>query len=305
MDWSLVQSFLAVAETGSLSAAARALNATQPTIGRHVQTLEGDLGVSLFRRQARGMVLSEEGEALLEPARAMEKAANALSLSAAGEASELSGSVRITATVFAAHYVLPPIIAELRQSVPEIEIEVVASDRSENLLFREADIAVRMYRPTQLDMIALHLGDIELGLFGAATYLDSNEMPKTSKEILTQCPIVGYDRNEEIIRGFREAGYPVTREFFPTRCDNQTVYWELVRAGCGLGFGHRKVGLRDPALREVPLDIEIPKLGVWLTAHEALRHTPRVDTVWKILAPRLAQACDRPNPSLDPWECAR
>ncbi len=305
MDWSLVQSFLAVAETGSLSAAARALNATQPTIGRHVQTLESDLGVSLFRRQARGMVLSEEGEALLEPARAMEQAANALSLSAAGEASELSGTVRITASVFAAHYVLPPIIAELRQSVPEIDIEIVASDTSENLLFREADIAVRMYRPTQLDMVALHLGDIQLGLFGAASYLDNTDMPKTAPEILTQCPIVGYDRNEDIIRGFREAGFPVTREFFPTRCDNHTVYWELVRAGCGLGFGHRKVGLRDAVLREVTLDIEVPKLEVWLTAHEALRHTPRVDAVWRVLAPRLSAACDRPNPSLDPWECAR
>lgn len=305
MDWSLVQSFLAVAETGSLSAAARVLNATQPTIGRHVQTLESDLGVSLFRRQARGMVLSEEGEALLEPARAMEQAANALSLSAAGEASELNGTVRITASVFAAHYVLPPIVAELRQIVPEIDIDLVASDRSENLLFREADIAVRMYRPTQLDMIALHLGDIELGLFGAETFLNANEIPESAEEILTQCPIVGYDRNEEIIRGFREAGFPVTRDFFPTRCDNQTVYWELMRAGCGLGFGHRKVGLRDKALREVALDIDLPKLEVWLTAHEALRHTPRVDTVWRILAPRLAQSCDRPNPSLDAWECAR
>ncbi|MEO9823381.1 MAG: LysR family transcriptional regulator [Paracoccaceae bacterium] len=300
MDWSLVQSFLAVAETGSLSAAARALKATQPTIGRHIQTLEQDLGVTLFRRQARGMGLSPEGEALLDPARAMQDAANALSLSAAGEASELNGTVRITASLFVAHYILPPIIAELRQSAPEIDIDVVATDTSENLLFREADIAVRMYRPEQLDMVTLHLGDVELGLFGSVAYLKDVTLTNTLEDVLSTCAVVGYDRNEEIIRGFRSAGFPVTRDFFPTRCDNQTVYWELVRAGCGLGFGQRKVALADPELREVEMGIDIPTLEVWLTAHEALRHTPRVDAVWRVLAPRLARYCDRPNPSLAP-----
>lgn len=298
MDWSHVQSFLAVSETGSLSAAARRLGATQPTVGRHIQALERDTGVSLFRRQARGMVLTKEGEGLLEHARAMQNAANAWSLSAAGESNDLSGTVRITASLFVAHYILPPIVAELRRTMPEIDIDVVASDASDNLLFREADIAVRMYRPTQLDMVALHLGDIELGLFASVDYLSRSPPPKGATEILTTCDIVGYDRNEEIIRGFREAGFPATRDFFPTRCDNQTVYWELVRAGCGLGFGHRKTGNADPALREVVLDIDIPVLEVWLTAHEALRQTPRVDAVWQVLARRLAKACDTPNPSL-------
>lgn len=298
MDWSLVQSFLAVSETGSLSAAARRLGTTQPTVGRHIQALERDIGVSLFRRQARGMILTEAGEGLLEPARAMQDAANALNLSAAGESDALSGTVRITASLYMAHYILPPVIADLRHRMPEIAIDVVASDASENLLFREADIAVRMYRPGQLDMVALHLGDIELGLFGSVDYLARISLPDDTAEIMTTCDIVGYDRNEEIIRGFRKAGFPATRDFFPTRCDNQTVYWELVRAGCGLGFGHRKTGNADPALCEVVLDIDIPVLEVWLTAHEALRHVPRVDAVWQVLARRLARACDIPNPSL-------
>ena len=102
---------------------------------------------------------------------------------------------------------------------------------------------------------------------------------------------VGYDSNEEIIRGFREAGFPVTRDFFGVRCDNQTVYWELVRAGCGLGFGSIQAGMRDPLLERIPLELEIPKLEVWLTAHEAVRHSPRVDTVWQTLAVRLGEIC--------------
>ena len=189
-------------------------------------------------------------------------------------------------------------IAEMREAAPEIDIEVVATDASENLLFREADIAVRMYRPAQLDMVALHLGDIEQGLFGAVHYLDRIDLPKDATAIMTTCDIVGYDRNEEIIRGFRTAGVPATRDFFPVRCDNQTVCWELVRAGSGLGFGHRRTSNADPALREVAFDLDIPVLEVWLTAHEALRQTPRVDAVWKVLARRLARACDRPNLSL-------
>lgn len=282
-DWSLLQSFLAVADSGSLSRAARQLGKTQPTIGRHVQMLERDLGVSLFRRQARGMELTDQGEALLEHARDMRRAAEALNLTAAGKVADVRGTVRITASVFVSHHVMPAILAESRALYPEIDIDLVASDRTENLLFREADIAVRMYRPRQLDMVAHRLGEIELGLWGATSYLDRVGRP-TSLAAAMACDFIGYDRDEEIIRGFRDAGYPVTRDFFGVRCDNQTVYWELVRAGCGLGFGSVPAGAADPALERIPLEVEIPKLEVWLTAHEALRHTPRVDAVWQILA---------------------
>ncbi len=130
LDWSLIQAFLAVAETGSLSAAARQLGITQPTVGRQIQTLEADLGLSLFKRQARGMKLTEQGETLLTHARNMREAAETLSLHAAGKSSDLSGTVRITASVFTSHHYLPRIIAELRGDHPEIEVELVASDQS-------------------------------------------------------------------------------------------------------------------------------------------------------------------------------
>ena len=293
IDWSLVQSFLAVAETGSLSAAARRLGKTQPTIGRHVQMLEDDLGVSLFRRQVRGMELTGQGEGLLEHARRMRAAADALNLAAAGRSTDLSGTVRLTASLTVSHYVLPPVLAELRARLPEIQIELVASDRTENLLFREADIAVRMYRPKQLDMVRLYIGEVELGLFGATSYFARKGKPRTAKDLMHH-DIVGYDRGEEIVRGFRAGGFPVARDFFPVRTDNQTVYWELVRAGAGLGFGQVGIGAADPGLERVTPELAIPKLEVWLTAHEALRRTPRVDAVWRALAEALPAACDRP-----------
>lgn len=291
LDWTLVQAFLAVGETGSLSAAARELGLTQPTVGRQVQALERDLGVSLFRRQARGMALTPQGEALLHHARAMREAAEAMSLHATGRAEDLSGTVRITASVFSSHYFLPPIIAELRQQLPEIQIEMTPSDTTENLLFGEADIAVRMYRPTQLDMVTLHVGDVQLGLFAAQSYIQRRGRPAGLAD-LTKHDIVGYDRNDSMVREFKAAGIDVTREFFPVRCDNQTVVWELVRAGAGMGFAPVSAGLADPLLEQIETEVPLPRLGVWLTAHEAVRRAPRVDAVWRLMADRLSGVCE-------------
>ncbi len=289
LDWSLVQTFLAVAETGSLSGAARELDLTQPTAGRHVQSLEQELGVTLFKRQARGMALTPQGATLLEHARIMRDAASALSLAAVGGESDLSGTVRVTSSVFVAHHILPDVVTEMREKHPEIQIELVASDTSENLLFREADIAVRMYRPTQLDVVAKHLGAVQLGLFAAKSYIQKHGMP--TAEDFFEHDIIGYDRNKAMIEGFRNAGMEVDHDFFPVRCDNNTVVWELLRAGAGLGFGMERAGRADPLLRQIDVGIDIPMMEVWLAAHEAVRRSPRVDAVWTVLAERLEAVC--------------
>jgi len=283
LDWSLVQSFLAVAETGSLSAAARRLKASQPTVGRHIQALEDQLGTSLFLRQAKGMALSETGIQLVEPARRMAEAAGQMALSAVGAQTDLEGSVRVTASVFNATYHLPPIFAGLRASHPEIDIEVVASDATENLLFREADIAVRMYRPEQLDVITHHLGDLALGIFAAKSYVERRGAPATFDE-LREHDLVGYDRNEDLILGMRAYGWDATRDSFQCRSDHYSVHWEMVRAGCGIGIVQSSVGDADEHIVQLLPDIPLPGLPVWLTAHPAIRRTPRVSVVWDALA---------------------
>jgi len=288
-DWSHVAAFLAVAETGSLSAAARRIGASQPTVGRQIQAMETALGTALFKRQARGMAPTEAGLALLDPARAMRAAAERLRLTAAGETQDLAGTVRITASIFMSHHVLPPILADLRAALPEIAIELVPSDTTENLLFREADIAVRMYRPQQLDMVARHLGDMPLGLYAATGYLDRVGRPKDA-EALMRLDFVGFDANDQMVREMRRGGWAVDRDWFATRCDLQTVYWELVRAGCGVGFCQRPTAATDPGVEEIAVDIAIPPLPVWLTAHERLRRTPRIRRVWDRLAMGLTAA---------------
>ena len=282
LDWSLTQSFLAVAESGSLSAAARGLGLSQPTLGRHIKTIEDQLGVELFQRQARGFELTETGRLLLPHARQMRDAMQALSLTAAGGATQMQGDVRIATSVFMAHHAMPQIIADIRRAEPDIQIDLLPSDGSENLLFREADIAVRMYRPEQLDMVTQHLGDIHLGMFATRDYLNRRGTPRSADDLRLH-DLIGYDTNDDIIRGMRAVGIPATRDWFAVRCDNQSAYWELLRAGCGIGFGQRNIGRSDPELVEVMTEIPLPTLPVWLTAAEAVRHTPRVARVWTLL----------------------
>ena len=293
LDWSLLQAFLAVAEGGSLSEAARQLSTSQPTVGRHIQALEDQLEVALFQRQHRGMALTDKGRAFYEHAKGMSASLDAARLAALGQGGAEAGNVRVTASVFVSHHILPKLFGRLRVLYPEITLDLVASDRSENLLFREADIAIRMYLPRQLDMVARHLGNIRLGLFGARSYFDRRG-DVTGENMMTH-DFVGYDRNEEIIRGFRAQGRDVDRDFFVVRTDNQTAYWELVRQGCGLGFGQVAFAVPDPLLKQVPLDFEIPPLEVWLTAHERVRRQPRVARVWELLAEQLVAYCDAPS----------
>ena len=293
LDWALVQAFLAVAETGSLSGAARLLGTSQPTVGRQIQALEVTLGTAVFERRPRGMALSPAGADLLDPAEMMASAAQRLAMSAAGHESGLTGTVRITASVFTAHHHLPKILAKLRAEAPEIQVELVANDNSENLLFREADIAVRMYRPHQLDMVARHLGEVELGLYAAESYLERAGRPERLDQLFDY-DVVGYDRSELILRGMREAGWDANHEDFATRCDQHAVYFELLRAGLGLGFAQVQVAQETPGLVRLFPEMGLPTLPVWLTAHPTIRRLPRVARVWEALAdgliPRLLPA---------------
>lgn len=283
LDWSLMRTFLAVAETGSLSAAARQLGSSQPTVGRQINQIESRLTADLFHRTARGLDLTETGAALMAPARAMRDAMHQITLTAAGQVEAIAGTVRITASVATSTYHLPQIIAAIRVAEPNIAIELVPSDDSQNLLYREADIAVRMYRPTQLDLIAQHIGDIELGVFVAKSYVARRGRPDATDGFASH-DFVGYDRDTSIIDGMNAAGLPVTREFFKTRVDDNIAYWEMVRAGCGIGFAQAIIGRADPEMLEIKIGSPLPVLPVWLTAHAAMRHTPRVRRVWEILA---------------------
>lgn len=278
IDWSLIRAFLAVAKTGSLSAAAKQLGASQPTLSRHIKELEEQTGLQLFKRQARGFALTETGQSLLPDAEAMSEAYHRVANLAAGQGGLLAGAVRITASEVISHDHLPNILAALRLAEPDIQIELVPSDESRNLLFREADIAIRMYRPRQQELITRHIGDVALGIYASRAYVARKGEPTLAT--MLEHEFVGYDENPAILDGFRENGMDVGPEFFPVRCDDQKTYWQLVRAGCGIGFSQCTTGDADPVVQRVLNDLPIPPLPIWLTAHPSMHQTPRVRRVW-------------------------
>lgn len=282
LDWTYVRAFLAVAETGSLSAAARTLGQSQPTLGRHIKAAEAALGATLFVREPGGLQLTEIGRTLLGPAREMAAASARLETLAAGRDMRVSGTVRITASVVVSHYLLPRIIAALRDAEPDIEVELVPSDTTENLLFREADIAIRMFRPKQLDIVTRKIGDSPMALYASGDLLSRFGQPANFEE-LRRLPFVGFDRSDMILRQFREWGLDVTKAFFGVRCDDQAVYWKFICAGCGVGGMQTAIGDTEPRVQRLDFQPDLPPLPIWLAAHDAMHKTPRIKRVWEFL----------------------
>lgn len=285
-DWNLIRSFAAVANAGSLSGAARSSGISQPTLGRHISDLETQLQVTLFERQRRGMVLTETGTALLERARGMEREAASFSLAATGRSSEVAGTVRISASEVVSYHILPPIIARLKLEEPALEIELVSSNEVQNLLIRDADIAVRMVEPAQAELITRKVNEVSIGCYAATGYLDRAGRPSSAEDLFDHV-IVGYDRFDLLINGIRALGYDVDRHTFAIRTDAQAVHWRLVEAGAGIGFIPDFIARNRTGVEKILPDLPAGKIPMWLTAHRELRTSRRVRRAYDFLADQL------------------
>jgi DNA-binding transcriptional LysR family regulator len=289
-DWRLVRSFLAALDSGSLLGAARTLRSTQPTVGRHVAELEAQLGVLLFERTGRGLLPTPMALRLAEPARAMETAADQLARSVSGAEAGVSGTVRITASQPVACVLMPPVLAQMRQALPEIQVELVSSNEVSNLLRREADIALRMVRPTQSSLVARRIGAVPLGPYAHRDYLKRRGTPRKLADLL-QHELIGGDRDQAVLRGFASFGHPVTPQAFALRTDDLMAAWEAVRAGLGVGFIADFVARTDPAVMALPLPmLKIPPLPVWLTVHREIRTSKRIRAVYDFLTQAVPEA---------------
>lgn len=286
LDWTLLRSFLAVVESGSLSAAAKNIGATQPTLSRHIRELETALGVILFTRSAQGLDPTRAALGLVDDARAMGAAAEALNLKAQGRSQQLFGTVRITASVIVANLMLPPILAALREAEPSIQIEIVASDANQNLLRRDADIAIRMADPTQNALIARKLGDSPIGLFATREYFDRCGRVG-SKEDLKSRDLIGLDRSDFLIRGFAGRNINLTREEFALRTDDGMLTWNLLLAGAGIGIAQVVLARRHRNLEQVDAGIDLGALPVWLVMSEEVRSNARIRRVADFLSSAL------------------
>ncbi|HEY8594438.1 MAG TPA: LysR family transcriptional regulator [Devosiaceae bacterium] len=282
-DWSLWRSFAAVVENGSLSGAARALNMSQPTLGRHVEALEQALDVRLFERTLQGLRPTDGALRLYEQVTIANKALAEALILAEGSSAELDGTVRITASTVTAHYTLPPLLLQLRQEFPSIQIEIVPTDSAENLLLREADIAVRMFRPTQLELIARKIGESDIVCCAHESYVARRGIPADETDLANH-ELVGFDRSELIISVARARGFPLARDNFSLRTDSQTAIWELVKAGLGVGFAQRVIVEATPGMVRLLPEFSVPALEIWLTTHRELFTSRRIRAIYDRLA---------------------
>ncbi|MYM22068.1 LysR family transcriptional regulator [Duganella sp. FT135W] len=286
-NWDLYRSFLAVLQEGSLSGAARSLGLTQPTVGRHIDALEQSLGLSLFTRSQSGFIATEAAHALRPYAETLASTSTALLRAASGmklgEDAEIKGAVRVTASEVISVEVLPPILAKLRASHPGITIELASSNRIENLLRRDADIAVRMRRPEQDVLVARRIGNIDLGFHARRDYLERHGIPHTWQE-LAQHTLIGLDREGARARKFLPLFGELADGHYSIRSDSDLVHLSSVRAGLGIGICQVRLAQRDPALVRVIPDLLTIPLDTWLAMHENLRSNPACAAVYKALA---------------------
>lgn len=285
-DWNQVRAFLATAEEGSLSAAARALGLTQPTLGRQVTALEEHLGVPLFERVGKSLILTPSGQLLVEHVRDMGEAAERLSLVASGQVQSVEGVVKITATEMMSAFALPSLVRDLREREPGLILEIVATNSLSDLRRREADIAIRNAEPTDPDLIAKRIRDDTGGLYASENLIERMKPIRTMAD-LAHAPLIDFDESDQFIEAFAARGAPVGRENIVARSKNHFVHWELARAGVGIGVNSTIVGDRTPGmvrLLEEELTFTFP---IWLVAPRELRTSRRVRIVFDALAEHL------------------
>lgn len=286
-NWEWYRSFLMVLETGSLSAAGRALGLTQPTVGRQVDQLEQALGLKLFIRSFEGYTPTEVAQDLKPYAAAIASNAAALLRIASSHGGEVKGAVRITASEVISVEVLPPILTKLKRQHPQLTVELVLSNKLDDLLHRAADIAVRMVKPEQEALIAKRIGNIDLGLYAHRDYLKAHGKPQTMDD-LPEHTMLGFDRETAYIRRLQEKFPVFKRANLSFRSDSDLANLAAIRAGYGIGICQVGLAARDRHLMRVLKEEFAIPMETWVAMHEDLRNNPRCAVTYAALAEGLS-----------------
>jgi DNA-binding transcriptional LysR family regulator len=287
IDWNLLRAFLYTAEAGSLSAAARRLGLTQPTLGRQVAAIEQQLGVSLFERIGKSLQPTATGLALLEHARSMGAAAEELGLCASGHVQAVDGVVSISATDMVAAHLLPPLMLRLREQAPALRIEVVTTDALSDLRRREADIALRHVRPSEPELIGRLLRDASAGFYASKQWVRRHGHPRQAAQAASLA-FIGSDRSGRYLGYLRAHGLPVTEQSFCAYAENSNTAWALVRQGLGVGAMMDEVAQACPEVVRVLDEVPPVIFPIWLVTHRELRTARRIRIVFDLLAEALS-----------------
>ncbi|MGH0001807.1 LysR family transcriptional regulator [Pseudovibrio ascidiaceicola] len=286
-DWNQARAFLVTAEEGSLSAAARALGLTQPTLGRQVSALEEALGVTLFERVGRSLALTQAGFELLEHVKSMGEAANRISLAASGQSQEIDGTVCISASDTASAFLLTPILKQLREIAPGIHVEIIATNSVSDLQQREADIAIRHVRPEQPDLTARLVRETTAHFYASKTYLNRKGRPQSANDMANH-EFIAFDRPDKFLKYFTESGLPLTESNFKLTTASGLVGWQLVRNDLGIIVMIKEIAEMFPEMEQVLPSFEPFVVPFWLATHRELHTSKRIRLVFDLLADTLS-----------------
>lgn len=287
IDWNQIRGFHATAVAGSLSAAARQLGLTQPTLSRQVMALEADLGVTLFERRGRKLVLTQTGIELLDHIRIMGDAADTLVLAASGRAQEVGGRVCISVTDTFAAYILPDIVARIRSEIPQVTIAIVASNQISDLHRGEADIAIRHVHSERPGLVHRHIRDSEAGFYASEAWVARHRLPERLADLAT-AGLMGFD--DPRFTGFmREIGIPIDATDLRIVSESAVAIWEMVKRGMGVAVMLREVAERTPGVVNLLPDQPPIPVPIWLVTHQELQSSPSVRMVQTILVEELAR----------------
>lgn len=285
-DWNRARAFLVTAEAGSLSAAARALGMTQPTLGRQVAALAEELEVTLFERVGRGLVLTASGLELLEHLRPMGEAARQVSLVASGQSQAIEGRITVTASEVISAFLLPPVLLQLRREHPGIEIKVVATNAVRDLRRREADIAIRSGRPSDPALMATRVRDTPARLYATRGYLKSVGNPSSMAD-MSRAQFIGFSDDDRFLSGLNAMGFALTARNFAVHTENHMVLWELVKSGLGIGAIIEEVGDAEPLVERALPSLPAIPVPAWVVTHKEVHTSRRIRVVFDALVEHL------------------
>lgn len=271
-QWDEVRFFLEISRRGNLSAAARALRVDHATVGRRIAAFEEQLGSKLFDRTPEGFAITAAGQAILAQCEAMENAASSIERLVAGHDALLSGLVRVATTEGFARALIVPALAALTREHPQLQVEIMANPARLDITRRQADLAVRVGRPADLDVICRKLGDCGFGLYRARSNRAAHHTPGRAKDLSAQVAVSYLGAPTwfgAALGGARVALFS----------NSPLVQMEAVSQGIGIGLFPCFLGDSDPALERMP-QVEPPEpRTIWMIIHRDLRRSAKIRLV--------------------------
>ncbi len=303
LDWDDLRFFLAIARHGSLSAAAKELRVTQSTVGRRLATLEVRLGARLLNRTPDGYVPTLAGQSILRQVEALETGVLSIERHVGGRDEELAGTVSVTSMDVLASRVFVPCFAALHREHPEIEVDLLADTTHVSLAMRETDIAVRLTRFEQHDLVVRRIGHLAFGLYASQAYLDRHDGPGFEDGCTGHRLVTHLDDRENLPQaGWLAQLAPRARVVL--RSNSYETQLAAVVAGEGMACLARFQADTDLRLQRLNTPATAPITDIWLAVHGDNRHTPRIRAVLEAMTAavrgRASSLSPQGEPPLDP-----